>query len=402
MNERLTAGIWRGACSIWAALTITLVAACGDSGAGAAGSEADVGDEAPPRRVLPDGVSSTEPDTSPSTPDVAAEVVEPDASIPDVSEPDVSIPDASEPDVSIPDVSEPDVSIPDVSEPDVSIPDTSEPDVSVPDVSEPDVSAPDTGTSGGGTWCDDPIVLSLGMIGASAVVPENRIGAYCAASSTGGEAFYSFTAPSTGEYCFDTAGSAASDTVLVVGTGCTSADEQLNCVDDVGGSLQASGSHYLREGETVFAVVSPYSGNADVRLTVNAGACPDTQGFETCAHPFVISTFEEFAGPAFEDNANGSCSGPTSSYEAVIAFEASASGPACVNLSGTDDVVLYARSSCRSTDELACVDARADGSESMQLDLVAGETTFLFLEDYATGIFESPVFTYSVQSGPCP
>ena len=53
-----------------------------------------------------------------------------------------------------------------------------------------------------------------------------------------------------------------------------------------------------------------------------------------------------------------------------------------VHLSGTDDVVLYARSSCRSTDELACVDARADGSESMQLDLVAGETTFLFLEDY--------------------
>ena len=54
---------------------ITLVAACGDSGAGAAGSEADVVDEAPPRRVLPDGVSSTEPDTSPSTPDVAADGV---------------------------------------------------------------------------------------------------------------------------------------------------------------------------------------------------------------------------------------------------------------------------------------------------------------------------------------
>ena len=315
-----------------------------------------------------------------------------------MSEPDVSIPDASEPDVSIPDASEPDAAIPDASEPDVSIPDVTEPDVSIPDTSEPDVSAPDTGTSGGGTWCDDPIVLSLGMIGASAVVPENRIGAYCAASSTGG-GFYSFTAPSTGEYCFDTAGSAASDTVLVVGTGCTGADEQLNCVDDVGGSLQASGSHYLPRGrDRLRGRKSPSSsGNADVRLVVNAGACPGHAGFETCAHPFVISTFEEFAGPAFEDNANGSCSGATSSYEAVIAFEAPASGPACVNLSGTDDVVLYARSSCRSTDELACVDARADGSESMQLDLVAGETTFLFLEDYATGIFESPVFP-----GPCP
>ena len=89
----------------------------------------------------------------------------------------------------------------------------------------------------------------------------------CIPSSTAPDAAYTWTAPSSGSYVFDTSGSQF-DTILDIRRYNTGAS--VGCNDDSSGTLQSTVTASLSAGQTVIIVIDGYgSGSGSYRLNIN-------------------------------------------------------------------------------------------------------------------------------------
>lgn len=91
----------------------------------------------------------------------------------------------------------------------------------------------------------------------------------CITNSSAPDASYTWTAPSTGSFVFDTMGSGF-DTILEIRR--YNDNVSLGCNDDSSGTLQSSVSLSLSAGQTVLVVIDGYgSATGTYRLNVNGG-----------------------------------------------------------------------------------------------------------------------------------
>lgn len=94
----------------------------------------------------------------------------------------------------------------------------------------------------------------------------------CISNSSAPDASYTWTAPSTGSFVFDTAGSGF-DTVLEIRR--SSDNQSLGCNDDGLGTVQSSVAVSLLAGQTVKVVIDGYSsGTGTYRLNISGGGIP--------------------------------------------------------------------------------------------------------------------------------
>ncbi len=118
----------------------------------------------------------------------------------------------------------------------------------------------------------------------------------CRPGSTAPDVTFTWRAPSSGTWVFDTFGSSY-DSVLYVKTSCTGGELPGACNDDSSGGLQSQVSVLLRAGTSVLVVVDgyatssgPYVLNIHRALTSEAGHCTngvddDSDGRIDCADP---------------------------------------------------------------------------------------------------------------------
>lgn len=287
------------------------------------------------------------------------------------------------------------------------------------DCDDPDCSSDPACSGGGGAGtCAEPFQATLGLNVASLVANEQHPSCQ---SNDGAEAVFAFT-PTLGQfYCVDTTGSAVTDTVLSVRANCADAGSEAVCVDDAasarpGGSvLSAWATLEATTAREVYILVDGYRvEEGEISLTITEGACEggavdpgdlpfDGEGFESCADPFLITAYGDYAGPAVTDDDIGSCSSPFGGgAEAVIAFLAPETGTVCASTVGsaTSDTVVYVRTSCDPSSELACSDDEVSLWGQVEFAATAGEVYFVFLEEYSSG-FSAPSFSYSITAGPC-
>lgn len=125
-----------------------------------------------------------------------------------------------------------------------------------------------------------------GLVGPSVITGNtcgfgNFVGGSCAAGAASDDLVLRWQAPSTGQWAFDTVGSAY-DTALLLqrGTDCT----ELACDDDSGGGGTSLVSRWLTAGESVNVVVDGFSTGScgDFVLSIQSVPCPDGDGDGTC------------------------------------------------------------------------------------------------------------------------
>lgn len=212
------------------------------------------------------------------------------------------------------------------------------------------------------------------------------------AGSCGGgsapELAYTFTAPSAGEYTFDTGGSEI-DTVLYLLDGVCEGPE-LRCDDDgLAGSNASLTSVGLEAGQTITVVVDAFGvSGGPVRLTISEGtvACPAQQlgpGLPQMALDQTIVATDQF---------ESSCGTPDEGDQA-IAFTAPTAGIYRFDTAGSDfDTTLFVLDGTCEGSELACNDdapSTFDGQSALALPLAAGQDVTAIVEGYlgATGTF---------------
>lgn len=287
------------------------------------------------------------------------------------------------------------------------------------DCADPDCdSDPACAIVGGAGTCAEPYAATIGVNVATPVANEQSPSCL---SVDGVEAVFAFTPTEGTSYCVDTRGSDVADTLLSVRTTCGDLASETACIDDTGSpgdagfSFNAYGTLTAITSSEIYLLVDTYEyAGGDVTLTITEGACEgepidpgelpfDGEGFETCEDPFLITDYGEYSGPAFDDNADGSCSNSfDASAEAVIAFLAPETTTVCATTVGspTTDTVVYVRTSCDPASEIACEDDANGLYGEVEFAATAGAVYYVFLEEYAAG-FSAPVFNYAITAGPC-
>ena len=108
-------------------------------------------------------------------------------------------------------------------------------------------------------------------------------------------------------------------------------------------------------------------------------------GNGSCSTPTDIGSFGTFTGTTSFSNREGSCGGLGG--EEAIRWRAPLTGNICVQLAGsaTFDAVLYARTVCTSTTDLACSDDYSETTYSARIDLAVTNASsyFLFADRYS-------------------
>jgi cysteine-rich repeat protein len=138
--------------------------------------------------------------------------------------------------------------------------------------------------------------------------------------------------------------------------------------------------------------------------------CDDTQctssyctptGNGSCSTPTDIGSFGTFTGTTSFSNREGSCGGL--GEEEAIRWRAPLTGNICVQLAGsaTFDAVLYARTVCTSTTDLACNDDYSETSYGARIDLAVTNASsyFLFADTY--GARDSGTWNLTISRGTC-
>ncbi len=105
---------------------------------------------------------------------------------------------------------------------------------------------------------------------------------------------------------------------------------------------------------------------------------------QTCADPNVSDGYGSFFGltDALTDNYDPGCA-RSAAPEAVWRFNPPATGTVCINTVGSAyDTVLYARTNCGSTRDLACNDDTLGQQSEIQLDVTTGTPVYLFIDGF--------------------
>jgi putative metal-binding protein len=197
-------------------------------------------------------------------------------------------------------------------------------------------------------------------------------------AGAGPEDAYSFTAPATGLYTFDTDGSGF-DTVLHVRAG-SCAGSELACDDDGGPGLTSVVNVFLTQGDTVVVFADSYATGGAYTLHVSGPApCPALSLGSTS--PQTV-TGNNSGSPATVTSSCGG-TGPESAYF----FIAPAPGSFTFDTAGSAfDTVLHVRDgNCIGT-ELGCDDDAGPGLTSLLvLNLVQGQAVVVFVDSFAAG-----------------
>ncbi len=131
-----------------------------------------------------------------------------------------------------------------------------------------------------------------------------------------------------------------------------------------------------------------------------ASYCNPT-GNGSCSTPTDLGSFGTFTGSTSFSNREGSCGGLGG--EEVIRWRAPLTGNICVQLEGRAnfDAVLYARTVCTGTTDLACSDDYSETSYGARIDLAVTNASsyFLIADTYAAG--DRGTWNLTISRGTC-
>ncbi|MBI4951600.1 MAG: hypothetical protein HY908_06175 [Myxococcales bacterium] len=264
-----------------------------------------------------------------------------------------------------------------------------------------DACPPGQQCSNGSCGCVGGMCGACGLTDLGSAVPQTASGSNVGAAdsltpgcglSGGSDVSYTFTAPATATYVFDTVGSSF-DTVLHVHA---SSCAELACNDDYVG-VQSQLSVPLAQGEQVLVVVDGY-GSASGSYTLHVSElppCPETDLGSTVPQ----TTSGTNAGGA--GNASGSCGGYGA--EQTYAFTAPSAGTYLFDTVGSAfDTVLYLLDGVCGGVELACDDEGGGGGTSfLAAELAAGQTVVVVVDAQSSA--DAGAFELHVSPAPaCP
>ncbi len=215
----------------------------------------------------------------------------------------------------------------------------------------------------------------------------NKTQGSCSVVSDAPDYSYSFTAPTDGEYTFDTAGSGF-DTVLYVLDGASCNGAQLACSDNFSFLSTSALSVPLTAGQTVSVVVDgangaegPFMLNVD---QLGGGACPDQDLGN------LTPQSESGNNTGGDNTVAGTCGGFTQP-DTTYLFTAAADGLYSFDTLGSDhDTVLFVRDGGCGGQEIACNDNFPGFTQSRVLVSLAADQTVMVGVDggTATGNFD--------------
>jgi len=233
-----------------------------------------------------------------------------------------------------------------------------------------------------GSCPDADLGSEFGVVVGSTVGVGNTMAGSCGGWSAA-DASFSWTAPATATYLFDTAGSDF-DTVLYLHDGGCDGPE-LACNDDASGSETRSRVvASLAAGQTVVATVDGKgTASGDFELAISELPCPD----EDLASIFPYEGSGSTVGAM--DKLVGSCQG-SSSPDVAFEWTAPAAGTYTIDTVGSMyDTVLFVLDATCGGPELGCNDDTYDLQSEVVVSLAAGQTVVIVVDGYSgdTGDF---------------
>ena len=240
-----------------------------------------------------------------------------------------------------------------------------------------------------------PMPCPTGALGS--FVPQTATGTTSGSSSrtgscggvSGPEASYTFTAPATALYLFDTIGSAF-DTILYVRDGGCDGQE-LACNNDSSGTASAVAVNLYAGQQVVVFVDGAYGQAGAYALNVSyAPPCPELDLGSVV--PVIVSGTTVGALNLY----TGSCGGGTAP-EHSYSFTAPAAATYTFSTAGSSlDTVLYVRSATCNGPQLGCNDDTPPGQTSrVTVALAAGQTVVVVVDGFGAN---SGTYSLSVTS----
>lgn len=222
--------------------------------------------------------------------------------------------------------------------------------------------------------------------GSGSTVGEDDSLAIGCGDGGGADRVIAFTAPSTGDYVFDTDGSSF-DTTLAVFDSCDE-DSELACDDDSGSGATSTLSVTLLSGQSVVVVVDGYgddTGNWLLNINAVSNDCDEEDIMSTVGASVTTGTTV-----GDDEDFDLSCGGAAGSVDHVIRFSSPATDSFTFDTVGSDfDTVLAALDTCDADSSLACNDDTVGTMSEVTVDLVQGQEIFLVISGYdgETGSF---------------
>jgi hypothetical protein len=234
----------------------------------------------------------------------------------------------------------------------------------------------------GACECVNPVCGICGVEELGSQVPQTKTGMAvdnqhepsCAAPGSP-ETVYGFTAPTSGNYSFSTAGSSYDTALYLLNQGCG----EIGCNDDYN-DLSSLVSVELQGGQHVFVVVDGFGGDAgSFVLTIESTPIP------TCPTLALSPTTPQTVSgnsAGLGSLTDGSCvgyGGPEVSYS----FTATASGTYIFHTDGSQfDTVLYLRDGSCNGSEIACNDDNIGLNSLVYVPLSQGQLVMVFVDSY--------------------
>ncbi|WP_437600518.1 MXAN_6577-like cysteine-rich protein [Sorangium sp. So ce590] len=195
----------------------------------------------------------------------------------------------------------------------------------------------------------------------------------------GREATYSFTAPVTGTYIFDTFGSSFDTTLSALEGTCSGAT--IRCNTDAAGGQQSRLTLELEEEQTILLLVDGGSASASGDFTLNVDRFA---GGGICSAPIDLgSRFPQVVtGSTVEqpESVTPTC-GSSNAPEMIYSFTAPDRGTYMFNTFGSsfDTILQILNGSCGGT-SLGCNDDSGGLQSRVFADLAAGQTAFIAVD----------------------
>ncbi|MCC6553223.1 MAG: hypothetical protein IT372_09415 [Polyangiaceae bacterium] len=200
----------------------------------------------------------------------------------------------------------------------------------------------------------------------------------CGQSASPEEAFM-FTAPGTGTFKFDTAGSGFDTVLSLLDLNCV----ELACNDDVQGSNKAMLTRSLPMGESVYVVVEGFgAASGDFQLQISAippPACPDAD--LGSAVPLTVTGTTAGAGNDFPSPCANS-----NAADVSYTFTAPTTGTFVFDTFGSQfDTILHVHDGTCSGPSLGCNDDTNGQQSQVSVDLTAGQTVAVVVDGFGNG-----------------
>ncbi len=205
--------------------------------------------------------------------------------------------------------------------------------------------------------------------------------------SVSAEVTFSFTAPRSATYIFDTAGSSFDTVLYAYGPACEG--PELGCNDDSNGTLAASLGLSMVAGDTVILVLDSFGETGEWTLGVReTGTCPEIQ-----LPPVPETVLEGFLDEGAEDSIVSSCGG--SGGDVTHLWTPPFTGRFRFSTVGSDfDTVLSLHD--ESCAEITCNDdAQGDVTSLIDADMVEGVPVVVGIEAFdgaQTGFYQLAIF----------